>query len=593
MFRILYILFILALSIFIPLSVFASEAISLLGNRIDFIGLDKKYQKQILNNADFEALLDSKDSRFNLLKIEAQVKALLENHGFFDALVRLSFNQQSQIYTASIDTGEQYIIDSITIDEPPSIFTPRYLIKIRKGDVFDGFKVIDAEKNIMNFLSTGECRYIKRVKHKIILNEDNHTVALIFDVGSSPSSVFGKSNFIGIKTIHHTVLDGLLDYKTGGCYSEKKINSTIKNAINTNLFNNIYYEIDPQKKNADNIAYVDVNYQTDEHKHRTYHYGVGISDTEAVIVTAGNQWRNLFQKNVSLNAQTRLSDRSQTLNFDSKYPSYFGFKKNLISAVTLGRQRFEAYDSDNISTFIGYENFAKKIDYLTYGIGVRNSFSKIKQASILSEDYLISSVPAFLLYDSKDDFLRPTLGSTLKLDTIPTINLLSANDNFLKNQITASHFINVGSIGNPQENAPTILAFRSTVGSIIGSEFNNIPIIERFYAGGAGSVRGYNYQNLGGTRLGIPQGGASLFETSMETRIGIGKNYGLTVFIDGGNVYSDIIPKPHQSLQFSAGIGGRYYSDIIPIRFDIGVPLNPRNNRNDDFGFYIGIGESF
>ena len=175
---------------------------------------------------------------------------------------------------------------------------------------------------------------------------------------------------------------------------------------------------------------------------------------------------------------------------------------------------------------------------------------------------------------------------------MPAVNVLSANSNFFKNQVTGSHFINVGAVGNPQENAPTILAFRSTIGSIVGTELNNIPIIERFYAGGGGSVRGYNYQNLGDTQFGRPKGGASLFETSLEARIGIKKNYGIVLFADAGNVYNDITPQP-QSLQFSAGIGGRYYSDIIPVRFDIGVPLNPRTNRNDSFGFYIGIGESF
>ncbi len=560
---------------------------------LTFNGLEAFYQKKILANNDLDALLDSDDRQFNLIKIEQQIKDLLFAYGFFDALVTLSYNQKTDIYIAQIDTGENYHIASVSVDEPPSVFTPRYLLKIRQGDVFDGFKLIKAENRILDFLGTQECRYIKRVKHSITLDEEAKTVHIIFDVGASPPSVFGKSTFTGTKTVENTVLNPLLNYETGDCYNEKKINDTIKNAINTNLFNTIYYNIDPQKKDETGTAHVDVMYQIDERKHRTYNYGIGFSDTEAVILSAGNEWRNLFQQGVSLNVQTRVSDRAQTLNFNSKYPSYFGFKQNLNSAITFGRERFETYNSDSLSTFLGYEKIPENKKHFSYGIGVRNNFSKVTQSAVLSEDYFISAVPVFTLYDDKDDFLRPTLGSTLRFDSVPAVNLLSVKDNFLKNQVTASHFINVSSVGNPIENSPTILAFRSTVGSIAGSTLDNIPITERFYAGGGGSVRGYDYQNLGDLKLGLPRGGASLFEGSFETRIGIGKTYGITFFIDGGNVYSDILPQVSQGLQFATGIGGRYYSDVIPIRLDIGVPLNPRHERNDSFGFYLGIGESF
>lgn len=559
---------------------------------LEIKGIDELHRQKILDNPDITALLESNDSVFDTAKIEHKLKDILLVYGFFDATVRVGYNTDNHHYIATLNTGKQYQIASIYIDQPPSVSVPLELIRIKQGDNFNGFKLLKDEKRILNFLGTQECRYIKRVKHSVTLNKHSKTVAVVFDVGVSPPSKFGTNNFMGLNTVSHDILNPLLDYQMGDCYNEKKINNSVKNVINTNLFNTVFYEITPQKKDDRGISKVDVIYTFEERKHRSYNYGIGVSDTEAMIISAGHEWRNFARQGINLNIQTRLSDRSQNLNFKGQYPSYFGFRENLNSGVTVARERLQTYDSDSISGFVGYEKLPHSQTFYSYGGGIRSSFAKVKQSNIISEDYFITAIPLYGLYDSRDDMLRPKVGETLKLDIMPAVNILKVQNNFIKNQITGTHFMNVGSIGNPQDHAPTILAFRSTIGNIIGTSRDNVPLIERFFSGGGGSVRGYQYQNLGEAQSGIAIGGTSLFETSLEGRIGIKDNYGIVVFVDGGNVYKDAIPKIG-SLQFAAGLGGRYYSDIIPVRFDIGIPLNPRDGRRDNFGFYIGIGESF
>ncbi|MFT6083223.1 MAG: translocation and assembly module TamA, partial [Alphaproteobacteria bacterium] len=277
-------------------------------------GVTDSLKENIEENPDLQTILESKNLVFNPIKIEKQVKSLLYLEGYFDAFLNLTYNEPNNIYNITIDAGQQYKVSSIEIDEPSSVFTPYHLIKIRKDDLFDGHKLVKAEKNILEFLTGTECRYIKRVKHIVKLNEFEKTADIIFDVGVSPSSVFGTSRFDGVENIHLDFFKPLLQYEKGACYTEQDINATIKEAINTNLFDNIYYEIDPHKKNAEGVAVVDVIYQVNERKHRTFNYGFGVSDTEAFIFSAGNQWRNLFNRGVTLDIQTRLSDRSQTLD---------------------------------------------------------------------------------------------------------------------------------------------------------------------------------------------------------------------------------------------------------------------------------------
>lgn len=561
-------------------------------SEITIDGIEKSLVKKITENPDIVELLEQKNNRLNTIKIEKKIQDILYAYGYFDSFIQLSFLPNQESFSAYIESGEQYHVGHLEFDQPSSLFIPYYLAQIRKGDLFNAFKLKEAEDNILEFLYGQECRYIKRVKHIVKPDSNTKTVGVIFDITVSPISVFGKSEFIGHKAIDNDVLDRLLTYNSGECYNEQKINNTVKNAINTNLFKNIYYEIDPHKKNSDGIAKIDINYTVEERKHRTYNYGIGISDTEALIVTGGNQWRNLFNKGVNLDIQSRLSNRAQTLDFDSVYPSYFGFRENLKASLEIGRLRLIQYDADTISSYIGYEREPGNGKRFTYGFGIRNNLSDVSRSAIMEEQYFITALPSFIQYNSKDNILRPTKGNLFSFSISPAVDLFNETNFFVRNQLTATHFMNLGTIGDPKLNSPSILALRTTAGSIVGSDLNDLPIIERFYSGGGGSIRGYEFQGLGELENGQTRGGVSLFESSIETRIGIGQTYGLVFFLDAGNVYPNIMPKMNK-LQFAAGIGGRFYSDIIPIRFDIGVPLNPRSGRNDNFGFYIGIGESF
>ena len=105
-------------------------------------------------------------------------------------------------------------------------------------------------------------------------------------------------------------------------------------------------------------------------------------------------------------------------------------------------------------------------------------------------------------------------------------------------------------------------------------------------------ICGYAFQNVG-PRDGAddPIGGRSVIEVGAEVRFRY-KNFGLVPFIDGGNVFDDEIPKFDQKLQWGVGLGVRYYSKLGPLRLDLALPINKRNN-DDPLAFYISIGQAF
>ena len=108
-------------------------------------------------------------------------------------------------------------------------------------------------------------------------------------------------------------------------------------------------------------------------------------------------------------------------------------------------------------------------------------------------------------------------------------------------------------------------------------------------------MRGYGYQAIGPKNEFMePNGGRSLVEASLEARIGTGFFDGavsVVPFFDLGSVSTSTTPD-FAEIKMGAGIGLRYATGFGPIRFDVGIPLNPEPE-DSAVGVYISLGQAF
>jgi outer membrane protein insertion porin family len=119
-----------------------------------------------------------------------------------------------------------------------------------------------------------------------------------------------------------------------------------------------------------------------------------------------------------------------------------------------------------------------------------------------------------------------------------------------------------------------------------------IPLPERFFAGGATTLRGFGLNEAGPRDpcTGFPIGGLAVLMFNQELRFPmklpfIGNRLGGTILYDGGNVYSDVghitmawKPSATSNLNYfshTVGFGFRYPTPIGPVRVDFGYQLNP------------------
>ncbi len=195
---------------------------------------------------------------------------------------------------------------------------------------------------------------------------------------------------------------------------------------------------------------------------------------------------------------------------------------------------------------------------------------------------------AFLL-DRTDTPLDAHSGYRLDARLTPTLVEGDVSDRYLKAVVQGAAFHSLDRAGQ------TVLALRARIGSILGASPNGVPISDRFFAGGGGSVRGYEYQSIGPTFPDTsPIGGLSLFETSFEVRRRIGTTpFGVVGFVDAGAVGRTLKPD-FGDLSPAVGVGVRYALPFAPVRLDVASPLrDPPNRSLPPLQVYISVGQSF
>ena len=128
-----------------------------------------------------------------------------------------------------------------------------------------------------------------------------------------------------------------------------------------------------------------------------------------------------------------------------------------------------------------------------------------------------------------------------------------------------------------------------------------IPFYKRYFVGGSSSVRGWGrYQVSPLTPSGEPIGGRTMMEISTEARFGIRGKLAGVLFVDGGNAWEGPWEARFRELRWAAGPGIRYDTPIGPMRFDLGVQLNPidglvleGNPEKRKWRVHFSIGQAF
>ena len=295
--------------------------------------------------------------------------------------------------------------------------------------------------------------------------------------------------------------------------------------------------------------------------------------------------RNLTGRGDSLRLSLPLWLDMQEFSATYRLPYFLRRDQDFIAKGGLLNQDTDAYRLTSGAFSAGIERRLAR--YLTGTAQGSVEGGAIKEPDKPSREYLMFGLPFSLAYDNTGSLLNAVKGQRLTVSLAPYQGKYEGNFSVLRGRLDAQAFVPL------KGEDSLVLAMRGTVGAVEGADSGKIPPSIRFYSGGGGSVRGYEYQSLGPRNEDDkPLGGGSLAEVSAEARWKLTPEWGLVAFVDGGTAYENVFSDPGRVMRWGAGLGVRYYTVIGPVRFDLATPLNPRSD-DDPLQFYISIGQSF
>jgi len=194
-------------------------------------------------------------------------------------------------------------------------------------------------------------------------------------------------------------------------------------------------------------------------------------------------------------------------------------------------------------------------------------------------------LPTKNAYESRDNALDAKDGSFAEREFTPLFGLD-------KDAAGARIFIDVRNYVAFGEGNRFVIATRSQLGSVAGARASEIPPNMLFFSGGAGTVRGQEFQSLGVPFLpGIDVGARSFYGFSAELRASLNGPWGAVGFIDYGRIGRGSLFDGFTDDHAGAGVGVRYDTGVGPIRVDLAVPVG--SNAGENFELYVGIGQAF
>ncbi|MBL8531838.1 MAG: outer membrane protein assembly factor [Hyphomonadaceae bacterium] len=413
----------------------------------------------------------------------------------------------------------------------------------------------------------------------------DHATALVspeFRVNAGGYARLGQVRAEPDTLFRASFIEDLRNWEIGAPYTPEALTRLRRDMTSTGAVSLASTRLAPP--NAEGVR--DVVLVVEPARRNAYELGAGYSTTEGLGVEAEWTRRNFTRRADALTLSTRLGQLQQSFNAELSRPHAPELGHTLSIGATLAREDLEPYTRQGAELYAAVEA-APRLE-LGRSYGVRLTADTYDNTSgDISNAYVASAFLA-LRRDTTDIRLDPRAGSILDARIEPAFATGSET-------VTFARFTGGGRIYHSfGEDDRLTLAARAQAGwmEAISGNVENAPPDRRFYTGGGGSVRGYDYNSIYPRErdaLGLNPGGQGMLETSVEARWRFADHWGAAAFIDGGNAFDSW--SDAADLRWGAGVGVRYNLGFAPLRVDIAFPLH--EDATNDYALYISLGQAF
>ena len=571
---------------------------------VDFQGIEKNRLYRLLN--DSSRLLTLRDlpppSQAGLSRrIDedlSRFQRVLRSEGYYGAVIetRLDQTQSPAKITFNIKLGDWFLIDQHTIEfvDNGAVLSPLNAPPIGQRDATLGSgtrlksqRIVDAERRLIRRLKNIGYPFAEVSDRKVRVDFATKSARIVTTIDDGGFRTFGPLRIEGAQRVQEGFVQNFVPWKQGTPFDVRKISSFDRKLENLELFQSVRveYVADNAPENANGDTDLPMTLIVKERKHRSFGLGVNYSTNEGAGGRILWENRNLFGRGERFSVEAGGTQLRQGIDAVYRQPEFGRSDQVLILGSGLQREDSDAFDEVSGTISAAIERRISR--RLTLTGTVEAEFADLEDSFGSSQSQLIA-FPLLARWDSTDNLLDPKKGVRASGRLVPHLGANEGLLTFVSFDATGSTYQSFGAAKR------FTLAGRVRASVATGERTEDIPANRRFYAGGAGSIRGFDFREVGPLdSSGDPIGGRSRLELGLELRTKVTRDIGLVPFIEGGNVYDEAYPDFSGKLRWGAGLGLRYFTAIGPLRFDIATPLNPRKGVDGNIEFYISLGQAF
>lgn len=564
----------------------------------------------------------TKSNRYARSKLNADLETLRSYYlqrGYIDfridsTQVAISPDKQKISLVINIHEGERFMVSGVRLEgnylDRDDEF--KSLVKIKPGQPYNAELVTDTTKAFADHFSNFGFAFA-RIEAVPEIDREKNLVSFVLQADPARRAYVRRINVAGNERTRDEVIRREFRQYESSWYDGEKIKISRDRVDRLGFFTAV--EMDTQEVPGAPDQ-VDLTMSVKEKPTGSVTLGAGFSTAEKVTLSFGIKQENAFGSGnyLGLDVNTSKYNRTLVVNTTDPYFTQDGISRTLDLYYRTSRPYSYVVDDTEVSTSEMYKIVSKgasvrfgvpfsEQDTVYFGAGLEQTSVKSGQFMPM---YLSSyagksntAVPLTVGWgrDSRDSALAPNSGRYQRLSADWSV---AGDLKYIKANYQFQQYI-------PISKAVTF-AWNTELGWGKGLGGKEFPVFKNFYAGGLGSVRGFDQGSLGPRsycyqgEVGAPNncssyshlGGAKLAVMNFELIApfpgnGNDKTLRWFTFVDIGNVFAENDPVRFGDMRASAGIGLSWISPLGPLRLAWATPLRKKpEDKLQKIQFQIG-----
>jgi outer membrane protein insertion porin family len=603
---------------------------------INFVGNTAYTEAELLETLELKhpSILSfyRNDDRYAREKLSGDletIEAFYKDRGYADfeitsTQVSITPDREQVYITIGLDEGKVYQVNEVNlVGELGDVRAEdlERLILVAKGQTFSQARITATEEQLTGALGNGGFTFAT-ASGVPKLNDDD-TVDVEFFVDAGKRAYVRRVTFSGNTLTQDSVLRREVRQMEAGWASTAQIDLSKVRLERLGYFKGVEVET-PEVPGTDDQ--IDVEFAVEEQPSGAISGTLAYSQGYGLILGANYQQSNLQGSGNSLSVGLSYSEYQKSLNF-SYFDPYFtldGISRGYnvyFQRLDYDARNIARYSTDSAGAGVNFGFPIGETQRINFGMTVEQTeltegFAAAREIS----DFITANGSKSVNFKGNLSWIRSTLNRGVFADRGSQQSLglvLSAPGSdleFYKLTYGGERYF-------PLTNIFT-LKLRTELG--YGDSYGDtsaLPFYEHFYAGGFGSIRGFENSTLGprttpqrtedGQIIGYPQrngrydqpfGGNLLVEFSAEVIFPLpfvedNRQFRPAFFVDAGNVFNTQCPAVSENcfdfdmdeMRYSAGFGLSWLSGFGPLTFAIAKPFNTKEfDEKESFQFELG-----